>query len=117
MGVSRPMRKKVERETEAPRSILIVSMSPLGYSLARLLRSRAGLRFTQPVQFTPSTKPASSRLPRLIEYKHNFSCTPQGGACGRYGNWSGSGRDLAGCQRWRHDDDPGHFGGSCRADG
>ena len=76
MGVYRPMSRKAEREAQAARSTLIVSMSPLGYSLARLLRSRAGLRFTQPIQFTPPPEPASLQLSRLTEYKHNFSCTP-----------------------------------------
>ena len=51
MGVYRPM-SSAGREVKAARPILIVSMSPPSYSLARLRPRRAGLRFTRRAQFT-----------------------------------------------------------------
>lgn len=61
MGVYRPMRK-AGHEDRSTCPILIVTMSPPGYSLARVLLSRAGLRLTWRAQFTV----ASLSIPDVV---------------------------------------------------
>src|ERR1051326_1184467 len=72
MRVYRPMRWKARREVATPRLVLIVSMSPPGYSSARLRPRRAGLRFTRRFQLTNGLDP--NQVP--LGSRHKISSTP-----------------------------------------